>query len=62
MTTDDLIAMHKAVESVIETAQQVSLATTRRDPQRHEFESLCASVTALATVQRDLLKAMIPSV
>lgn len=55
MTPDDVIAMHKACERVIE---EVSLlgADGPLTPREADF---ARQITALATVQRDLLKGLL---
>lgn len=62
MTTDDLISMHKAAENIIADMDLLRAAIPRdgmEAPIERHAAFLADAVTTLATVQRDLLKAMI---
>lgn len=59
MNADDLIAMHKVTERVIETASQDGMYIETDDPCARRDEALRDAVHDLAVIQRDLLAAML---
>lgn len=58
MTSDDVIAMHKATQRVIEDVSYMEFEDDRVVTD-NRLERLAEHITALATVQRDLLAAML---
>jgi len=63
LTSDDIISMHKAMQNVIDDMARCSSLIDYRVPAiSHVYDrinEINQAVTALATVQRDLLKSLL---